>query len=82
MCGTINGMTKFLARAVVAVFILGTLPFVADLPAAIAHQMRIDKPNNAPRGDGCVPVGVSKSPNGIVYAIEECHGEKYKTRMN
>jgi hypothetical protein len=82
MCGTINGMTKALARAIVAAFVLCPIPVLAYTAPAIAEQMRIDKPNNAPRGDGCVPVGVSKSPNGIVYAIEECHGEKYKTRMN
>jgi hypothetical protein len=39
-------MTKFLARAVLAAFILGTIPsmILVDAPAAIAQQMRADKP--------------------------------------
>lgn len=82
MCGTINGMAKYLARVAIAACILGAIPLVVDMPAVIAQQMRVDRPSNEPRGDGCTPPGVSKSPNGIVYAIEECHGEKYKTRMN
>jgi hypothetical protein len=74
-------MTRPLARALVAAFVLCPIPVLAYTAPAIAERMRVDKPNTS-GVDGCVPVGVSKSPNGIVYAIEECHGEKYKTRMN
>jgi hypothetical protein len=35
MCGTTNGMTKFLARAVLATFILGAIPTLVDPPAAL-----------------------------------------------
>jgi hypothetical protein len=64
-----------------AILIFSPVPVVIGSGSLIAQQMRIDKPNE-PRGDGCVPVGVSKSPNDIVYGIEDCHGRKYKTRLN
>jgi hypothetical protein len=76
-------MIKNSARiASFAVLIFAPVPVVIGGASLIATQMRIDEPDSGPRGDGCVPVGVSKSPNGIVYGIEECHGEKYKTRLN
>jgi hypothetical protein len=67
-----------------AILIFSPVPIVIGSGSLIAQQMRIDKPDkpNEPRGDGCVPVGVSKSPNDIVYGIEDCHGRKYKTRLN
>jgi hypothetical protein len=76
-------MTKRVTHAALAAFIFGTVPLVilVDAPAAVA--MPVDKPDkpNEPRGDGCIPVGVTKTPLGV-YAIEDCHGQKYKTRMD
>jgi hypothetical protein len=74
---------RLIARAGLAACIIGA-PIALDMPSVIAQQMKVDKPGkpNEPRGDGCVPVGVSKSPNGIVYADEDCHGKIYRSRMN
>jgi hypothetical protein len=46
--------------------------------------MLADTPNkpNEPRGDGCIPIGVTKTSTGAVYAIEECHGQRYQRRMD
>lgn len=52
------------------------------------QQMPTDKPykpnepRGEPRGDGCIPVGVTKTSTGAVYAIEECHGQRYHRRMD
>jgi hypothetical protein len=52
------------------------------------QQMPTDKPNKPneprgePRGDGCTPIGVTKTSTGAVYAIEECHGQRYQRRMD
>jgi hypothetical protein len=62
-----------------AALIFGAVPVTAlviDPPVAVA-----DKSGKEPRGDGCVPVGVEKTAIGV-YAIEDCHGQKYKTRMD
>jgi hypothetical protein len=79
------GVARLLAHALVAVCVIGA-PITLDVPTMTAQQMRVDKPDKpgkpgGPRGDGCVPVGVTKSPNGIVYADEDCHGVRYRTKM-
>jgi hypothetical protein len=79
------GLTRLLARALVAACVIGA-PIALDVPTVITQQTRVDKPDKPdkprePRGDGCVPVGVTKSPNGIVYADEDCHGVRYRTKM-
>lgn len=83
MRGIIDGMTKLLARAMCAAFMLGTIPILVDAPAAMA-QISANKPDKPeePRGDGCIPVGVTKSSTGAVYAIEDCHGVRYQRRMD
>ena len=80
------GMTGFVARALIAASIIGA-PIALDMPSVIAQQMRVDKPDRPdkprePRGDGCVPIGVTKSPNRIVYADEDCHGTIYRRKMS
>jgi hypothetical protein len=53
-------------------------------PIAIAQQMAVDKPDklNEPRGDGCISVGCDETPLGNVYAEEDCHGVRYRRKMN
>jgi hypothetical protein len=83
-CGS-GRMIRLAARAVLAACIIGA-PIALDMPSVIDQQMKVDKPGTPrpgePRGDGCVPIGVTKSPNGIVYADEDCHGKIYRSRMN
>jgi hypothetical protein len=79
-------MLRLIARAVLAACIIGA-PIALDMPSVIAQQMKVDKPGkprpDEPHGDGCVPIGVTKSPStGIVYADEDCHGKIYRSRMN
>jgi hypothetical protein len=74
-----------LAHAVAAVFILGIispLATLADTSPAMAQQMAPEKPGGTGSPDGCVPLGVTKSPSGVVYAVEKCNGEIYHRRMN
>jgi hypothetical protein len=71
MCGTINGMTRLVARAVVAAFV-GMIPIVLDAPVAIA------KPHSPM---DCVPVGVTTKPDGSVWAVEDCEGGKIEYRF-
>jgi hypothetical protein len=66
----IDGVAKFLARAVLVAFV-GMIPIVLDAPVAIA-QMSANKPHGIL--DDCVPVGVTTRPDGSVWAIENCHG--------
>jgi hypothetical protein len=66
----IDGMTRFLA-AVLAAFVLGTMAIVAA-PVAIA------KPHEPVQ---CTPVGVTKKPDGSVWAVEDCDGEKIHYRL-
>lgn len=84
---TRDTLLRILRPALVATFVLGSIPAIAilvDEPAATAQQMPADKPDkpNEPRGDGCIPIGVTKSSTGAVYAEEECHGKRYHTKMN
>jgi hypothetical protein len=78
-------MIRLIASAVLAACIIGA-PIALDMPSVIAQQMKVDKPGkphpDEPHGDGCVPIGVTKSPNGIVYADEDCHGNVYRRRMS
>jgi hypothetical protein len=67
----VAAVTKFLARAVLTAFIVGTIPAMIDAPAAIA-QMSANKPHGIL--DDCVPVGVTTRPDGSVWAVENCHG--------
>jgi hypothetical protein len=68
----IDGMTKFLARVAVAAFV-GMIPVVLDAPDAIA------KPHTPL---DCVPVGVTKDHEGIVWADEDCDGVRVQWRMS
>lgn len=63
-------MVRLLARALVAV-ILGTMTVVAA-PMAIASPHNLD----------CVPVGVTKDHEGIVWADEDCDGVRVQWRMS
>lgn len=49
-----------------AAFILGTIPALVIYDPAATAQMPADKPDkpNEPRGDGCIPLGVTKYPSG------------------
>jgi hypothetical protein len=73
----IDGITKFVARAMCAAFILGTIPTLVE-PAAIA-QMSANKPHG---GVDCAPVGVTKDSNGVVWAEEDCNGGRIRARMS
>jgi hypothetical protein len=87
MCGTINGMTKLLARAMcAAAFLLGSMPIlvlVADVPVAQAkpHGHGHDAGDSG-SPDGCIPMGVTRDDKGVVYAVEKCHGHLSYERMN
>jgi hypothetical protein len=79
---SIDQMVKL--RAVfAAAFILGATPALAilvDAPAATA-QMPAGKHGDSGSPDGCVPMGVTKHPDGTVWAVEKCHGQLYYERM-
>jgi streptogramin lyase len=65
------------AAVAVAVVVVGTIPIVVDAPAAIAQVSvnKLDSPVD------CVPVGVTKDPDGTVWALEDCNGDIFKHRM-
>lgn len=64
-------MIKFLARIAIAALV-AMMPIMAA-PVAIA------KPNEPVQ---CVPEGVEKKPDGSVWAVERCDGQKILTRMS
>jgi hypothetical protein len=74
----INGMTRFLARVLLAAFAAGTIAIVVDGPAAVA-QMAANKPHG---GVDCVPVGVTTDSKGVVWALENCNGDIFRHRMS
>lgn len=63
-------MTRLIARVALAV-VLGTMPIVAA-PVAIAG------PHDPVH---CSPVGVTTKPDGSVWAIEDCNGDKIEYRF-
>jgi hypothetical protein len=72
-----DGMVKFVAHAMCAAFVFGTIPMLVE-PAAVA-QMSANKPHG---GIDCVPVGVTKDSNGVVWAEEDCDGGRIRYRMS
>jgi hypothetical protein len=65
-------MVRLIARAVLAACIIGA-PIALDAPVAIASP---HTPLN------CVPVGVTKDHEGIVWADEDCDGVRVQWRMS
>jgi hypothetical protein len=64
----IDGMAKFLARALVAAFILATIPglaILADAPVAMA-QMSAHTLRDSVGPDGCTPMGLTTHSDGTV----------------
>jgi hypothetical protein len=64
-------MTKLIARVALVAFV-GMIPIVLDAPAAIASPHNLD----------CVPVGVTKDHDGVVWADEDCDGVRVQFRMS
>jgi hypothetical protein len=79
-----DAVTKPLASAIVAAFILGTIPLATsvDTSPAMAQLLPANKPGDRGGPDGCVPMGVKKDHDGTVWAVEKCHGQIYHTKMN
>jgi hypothetical protein len=57
------------------------LALVADVPVSQAKPHGHDA-GDSDSLDGCAPLGVTKSPGGVIYAVEKCNGEIYHRRMN
>jgi hypothetical protein len=78
-----GAMTKPLARVMcAAAFLFGSTPMLmlaADVPVA---QAKSHGHGDSGSPDGCVPMGVTKHADGTVWAIEECNGQNYFTKMN
>lgn len=76
-------MAGRLARAMlVPALVLGCTPMlmlVADVPVA---QSKPHGHSDSGSPDGCVPMGVTKYTDETVWAIEECNGQNYFTKMN
>jgi hypothetical protein len=75
-------MTRLIARVVLVAFV-GMIPIVLDAPAAMASvrltaQLSANKPHEPVP---CTPLGVTKKPDGSVWAVEECDGEKIHYRL-
>jgi hypothetical protein len=78
-----TGMTRLMARALVAAFILGTIPSMVLVDGPVAHAMS-HRPNPLRHRipDDCLPLGVTRDHDGIVWAVEHCPDGVYHTPMN
>lgn len=68
--------------AAIAAISLGAIPALVIPPGTMTQQMVADKPSKPGSPDGCIPIGVTKTSIGVVYAVEDCNGVIHHHRMS